>query len=194
MSGLLYECYFLYRHLDAALLQWSPERDSNPHDTLGRRLLRPLWLPITSSGVNMTRQYRTYTDADVTVATKEVKSLSGLLKKLGLRAAGGNFVNMKRIIQRLNLDTSHWTGKGWTKDQQLKDWSDYTSVRGLKPHLIKERGHCCELCLNSEWMDYPIALEVHHVDGDRTHNDRSNLQLLCPNCHAMTDNWRGRVH
>ena len=32
--------------------------------------------------------------------------------------------------------------------------------------------------------------EVHHVDGDRTNNEVDNLQLLCCNCHALTENWR----
>ena len=37
-----------------------------------------------------------------------------------------------------------------------------------------------------------IPLEVHHLDGDRMNNELSNLQLLCPNCHALTENWRGK--
>jgi hypothetical protein len=34
-------------------------------------------------------------------------------------------------------------------------------------------------------------LELHHKDGDRTNNILSNIELLCPNCHALTDNYRG---
>ena len=26
---------------------------------------------------------------------------------------------------------------------------------------------------------------VHHIDGDKTHNDFDNLVLVCPTCHAM---------
>jgi hypothetical protein len=28
-------------------------------------------------------------------------------------------------------------------------------------------------------------LEIDHIDGDRTNNDKSNLKTLCCNCHAL---------
>lgn len=31
-------------------------------------------------------------------------------------------------------------------------------------------------------------LEVHHIDGDCTNNRYDNLELLCPNCHSLTEN------
>lgn len=34
-----------------------------------------------------------------------------------------------------------------------------------------------------------IPLHVHHIDGNRTNNSVSNVQLLCPNCHSLTDNF-----
>jgi hypothetical protein len=62
----------------------------------------------------------------------------------------------------------------------------------IRKRLIEERGHRCECCGLSEWLDAPIALESHHKDGNRYNNVRENLFLLCPNCHAQTDSWRGR--
>ena len=35
-----------------------------------------------------------------------------------------------------------------------------------------------------------VPLEVHHIDGNYKNNDESNLQLLCPNCHALTETYR----
>lgn len=55
--------------------------------------------------------------------------------------------------------------------------------------LIEERGHRCECCGNSEWLGQPIKLQVHHISGDKRDNRRENLQLLCLNCHAFTDNF-----
>ena len=136
--------------------------------------------------------YRNYSDEDIIKNSAEVKSMSALIRSLGLVPAGGNFANMKRNIQRLSVNTSHWTGSAWNKGEQLKDYTDYTRASRIKPHLIKKRGHLCECCGNSQWLGATIVLELHHIDGDRTNNSSDNLQLLCPNCHATTDNWRNR--
>ena len=31
-----------------------------------------------------------------------------------------------------------------------------------------------------------IPLQIHHIDGDYKNNSEDNLELLCPNCHALT--------
>ena len=140
----------------------------------------------------MKRTYRAYTDQQIIQAAKESKSLAQILDRLGLKKAGGNYANMKKTLQSLNVNCDHWTGQAWSKSERLKDWSEYTKVAYLKKHLIKERGHRCEHCKNEKWFEQPIALEVHHKDGDRTNNELCNLELRCCNCHAMTHNWRNR--
>lgn len=61
-----------------------------------------------------------------------------------------------------------------------------------KQALIRERGHQCEGCKLTHWIERLIPLELHHEDGDKRHNTRSNCKLLCPNCHALTDTYCGR--
>lgn len=138
------------------------------------------------------RKYREYTDEDIIKHAKEVKSIAALLRKLDLRPAGGNYANIKSKLQKLDVDCSHWTGKGWRKGQRLKEWVNYSKASRLKPHLIKEKGHICELCKLSDWRGSEIPLEIHHKNGNRTDNRLDNLQLLCCNCHALTDNWRNK--
>lgn len=41
-------------------------------------------------------------------------------------------------------------------------------------------------------MGKPIALELHHINGISSDLRLENLQILCPNCHAQTDNYRGK--
>lgn len=53
----------------------------------------------------------------------------------------------------------------------------------------------CQVC---GWDKiHPITgeppLHVHHIDGDATNNSEDNLQLLCPNCHSLTENY-GRLN
>ena len=50
----------------------------------------------------------------------------------------------------------------------------------------------CECCKNTEWLGQPIKLELHHIDGNPSNNTKENIQLLCPNCHAYTDNYCGK--
>ncbi len=138
------------------------------------------------------RNYRRYTDQQVIDAAKIVKSIAGLLKAIGLRPVGGNFAHAKSLIQKLNIDTSHWTGQGWNKGQQQKDWNDYLSYKSCKKHLVKLYNSTCQGCKNAVWLDQPIPLEVHHIDGNKTNNNFENLTLLCCNCHALTPDWRGK--
>ena len=64
----------------------------------------------------------------------------------------------------------------------------------LRQRLIKEglKLHQCESCLCETWMGQPIPLELDHINGDRWDSRLENLRLLCPNCHAQTDTYRGR--
>ena len=55
--------------------------------------------------------------------------------------------------------------------------------------LIDIRGHQCECCKNTQWLNKPINLEVHHKNGNKCDCTENNLQLLCPNCHSYTDNF-----
>lgn len=52
---------------------------------------------------------------------------------------------------------------------------------------IKERK--CEICGIKKWNKVNTPLELHHINGDRYNNEISNLQILCPNCHAQTSNF-----
>ena len=87
------------------------------------------------------RKYRQYTDQDVINSSKEVNSIAQLLRKLNLKEAGGNYAHIKKTLQRLKINTDHWTGQGWSKGQQKKDWSQYSKVGHFKKHLINKKGH-----------------------------------------------------
>lgn len=136
--------------------------------------------------------YRNYTDEDICRKAQEVHSLAGLLRALGLAPRGGNYDNMRRKLQTLNISTDHWTGQAWNKNQQLKDWKNYVRSSNVKKHLIKLRNHKCESCQLTNWQGQSIMLELDHIDGDRLNNNLENLRLLCPNCHSQTPTWRNR--
>lgn len=81
------------------------------------------------------RKYRNYTNEDFLNAVKESNGLAGLIKKLGLIPAGGNYSHMKKLIQELNADCSHWTGQGWNKGIMLKDWKTIQD-QNISKHIL----------------------------------------------------------
>ncbi|MGB8509713.1 MAG: hypothetical protein WCD76_15110 [Pyrinomonadaceae bacterium] len=70
----------------------------------------------------------------------------------------------------------------------------FISSHKLKLKLLEDglKQRCCERCGLKEWLGEPIPIELHHQNGDRFDNRLPNLLLLCPNCHALTDNHAGK--
>lgn len=127
---------------------------------------------------------------------KSSKSLNEIREKLILRGYDNHSLSavLKRI-QANNIDIKHLVGKSWRKDcfdESTLRKGNYVHSSRLSRTLIKKRGNRCECCKSTKWLDKDIPLEVHHIDGDKLNNDESNLVLLCPNCHSLTDNFRGR--
>jgi hypothetical protein len=57
--------------------------------------------------------------------------------------------------------------------------------------LLRKSAFCCSQCGFSgrRSCGSPI-LEIDHIDGNHENNVITNLRVLCPNCHAMTPNYR----
>jgi hypothetical protein len=152
------------------------------------------------------RTRRSYTDQQFIEAVQQSRSIAQVLRKIGIRPAGGNYELAKQRIKELRLDTSHLVGGGWAKgthnhsvpkvalnDVLIKD-SPYRTSSRLKTRLIEE-GYLeaeCSNCHLTRWQNQPIPLELHHINGDRFDNRLENLSLLCPNCHALTATYRAR--
>ncbi|MCQ2155632.1 MAG: HNH endonuclease [Bacteroidales bacterium] len=147
-----------------------------------------------------------YNIEDIRKAAEENLSIAGVLRQLGLRPVGGNYKTIKKLISENNIDISHFTGQGWNVGLAFKpqkaienkdifiENSNYTCSWRLRERY-KRLKHIsfCESCGLSEWMEKPIPLEIHHINGVNTDNRLENLQLICPNCHALTKYYRGRA-
>ena len=142
-------------------------------------------------------KWRKFSVEELSEMVKNSKSYRELAGKIGYaRDGGGTITSLKKMCLELNLDTSHFLGQSWNKENYDYDLFTINSVKKngvstLKP-LIKLRGRKCKCCGCTEWLGQPINLEIHHLNGIRTDNRLENLELLCPNCHSYTDNWRGR--
>lgn len=67
---------------------------------------------------------------------------------------------------------------------------------GISSHIRRylfEKNNCkCEICGwgQENQFTHKVPLEIHHKDGDYTNNNEENLQLLCPNCHSLTETFK----
>lgn len=89
-----------------------------------------------------------------------------------------------------SLDCQH----KYQRKQRTKRFlsGDINNPSQLRKELKQHLGERCGNCKNTEWMGAKIPLEVHHIDGDSTNNHPDNLDLLCPNCHALTDTYKAK--
>lgn len=139
-------------------------------------------------------KWRQLSETEFEQLVKESRSFQDLAQKIGYeKTGGGTQTALKQAVAERQLDTSHFLGQGWNKENY-----DYSSFEknSLKKNgkttlapLIKLRGRQCECCKNTEWMSQPINLEIHHKNGDRSDNSLENLELLCPNCHSYTETF-----
>lgn len=62
----------------------------------------------------------------------------------------------------------------------------------IRDKIIREKTieyKCANCGCTGEWFGKTISLQLHHKDGNHNNNELSNLEFLCPNCHASTDSY-----
>lgn len=61
----------------------------------------------------------------------------------------------------------------------------------IRHYMLEKANYKCEKCGWSEINPSTglIPLQIHHIDGDPYNHIESNLQVLCPNCHSLTETF-----
>lgn len=64
----------------------------------------------------------------------------------------------------------------------------------LRKYFLLKNDCKCEKCGFNTPNPYTglSILQIHHKDGDCFNNKEENLELLCPNCHGLTENFGSR--
>ncbi len=148
---------------------------------------------------------RKWTDFQLVVAVKNLKSTRAVIGALGLIPAGGNYQQVRKRIQDLDLDTSHFLGKGWGKGMFFERSvipieSILVQNSFYQSHKLKQRlfslGLKQKKCEECGWKkvseDGRVPVELDHINGIRNDNRLENLRILCPNCHSLKLTHRGK--
>ena len=137
----------------------------------------------------------------------ESYSYAEVLRKAGRAQGGGSQKTLRDKIAEFNIDISHFTGQRWQQAPAFQEKylpenlfvkttaENAVSLTTIRKYLIEydlKPYRCSECGCNGEWRGKILALQLHHKDGDTTNNELDNLTFLCPNCHAITDNYGGK--
>lgn len=144
-----------------------------------------------------------HTKEQIQEAVNNSLSMRQLLTILGIANKGGSYKIMYKRLAAYEIDISHFTGQAHNKGKKLplkRPIEDYLSNSQpiesfrLKKRLIREGIllYKCSCCNLTEWLGAPIPIELDHINGNSDDNSLENLRLLCPNCHALTETYRGK--
>lgn len=150
---------------------------------------------------------RSWTDEQLRNAVLKSKSYRNVLIVLGLIPAGGNYAAVQQRIKELDLDTAHFTGKGWNVGWKFDPRPPAATLEvllvrdrptqsfKLKQRLFKAKlkKPQCELCgWKEKAPDGRVPVELDHINGVHDDNRLENLRILCPNCHSLQPTHRGK--
>lgn len=141
-------------------------------------------------------------------------NFKAVLKNFGFCEGGTNIKKIKEYLIKNKIDFSHFKSSIEFAKQSLLDlkekrYNDFL-VRWknglengwtgkafrvnsyIKKYLfLKYNNKCCKCGWNKiNPITKKIPLEINHIDGNAANCKEKNLELICPNCHSLTPNFR----
>lgn len=126
--------------------------------------------------------------------------MAEVCRKIGISEGSGS-ATVKKYIRKFDIDTSHFIGQGWSKGMTGLDKVSVVPLKELLDKNVKVHGSALknkliaqglkkDVCEECGLSGKELTLELHHINGDHFDNRIENLQILCPNCHSKTPNYR----
>lgn len=144
-----------------------------------------------------------YTKEKLESVIERSTSWSQVCEKMGVKPSTGSQSHLTKRAKEFGFDTSHFLGQGHRKGKtyKKKDAMEYCfngskeNSHRLRERLVRDgyKKECCEKCGIEKWLGEEVPLELDHIDSNHYNNELSNLQILCPNCHAVETRKRRGV-
>lgn len=142
----------------------------------------------------------------IKVSDNEIVSAASLFPSATAAASflGIKYSTFKVHAERLGVFKTNQSGKGISKpitderkillSEILEGKHPQYQSNKLRKRLINEgvKEQKCECCGLTEWLGKNISLELDHIDGNCYNHRIENLRIVCPNCHAQTETYRGK--
>lgn len=111
-------------------------------------------------------------------------------------------LNCNSLIKSKNKYCSNKCQQEYQYTKYINEWKnglksgmrgDYQISMYIKTYLFKKFNYKCSKCGWSKTNPFTgnIPLEIDHIDGNYKNNNEDNLILLCPNCHSLTETYKG---
>ena len=135
------------------------------------------------------------------------KSVSEVLRTVGLDPTGGNFATFKRFAEAAGLDYSHFEphyfrvatcahrGNRTVTDPELFCANSKHSRSVARKRIISDKllPYVCGVCnLRPTWEGKDLVLVLDHINGANDDHRLCNLRFLCPNCNSQTATFAGK--
>src|SRR3954454_18655039 len=146
-----------------------------------------------------------HSEEEVRAAVEASLSYAEVMRRLGLRAAGGNHRTIRKYVEDVwRISTEHFDARPARGAAPSPPAVPLTQVlvasstyhRGhLKRRLLAEglKQPECEMCGQGEvWRGRRMSMVLDHINGVHDDHRLENLRILCPNCNATLDTHCGK--
>lgn len=151
---------------------------------------------------NSINRLKKYEEIDFTKVVSNSTSIPEILKKLELKNSVESRKRVLFFIKKYKINCDHFKRNTYLQNNIgqksinsiLLENSSYPTTH-LKEKLYREglKERKCELCGQEEmWKGKRMSLILDHINGINNDHRIENLRIVCPNCNATSETFKGR--